>query len=94
VRQEGVFYAVEAFSVKAVSGIGALIGGFILDLVKFPNGVDPGTVPDDVLFWLGVFAGPVLAVVWFIPLGLTFLLDMDRKRHAEIKAALAQRSEE
>jgi hypothetical protein len=39
-----------------------------------------------------VIAGPVLAVVWFVPLGLSFLLKMDRTRHAEIKAALARRS--
>ncbi len=94
VRQEGVFYAVEAFSVKAVSGVGALLGGLILDFIEFPNGADPGAVPEDVLFELGVYAGPVLAVVWFLPLGLSFLLDFDRKRHAEIRAALARRYEE
>lgn len=90
-RQEGVFYAVEAFSVKAVSGIGSLLGGFILDFVKFPSGVAPGTVPEDVLFRLGVIYGPVLSVVWFIPLGLSLLLNMDRKQHDEIRAALDKR---
>lgn len=93
-RQEGVFYAVEAFAGKAVSGIGTMVGGFVLDFVKFPHGAAPGTVPDDVLFKLGVIGGPVLSCVWLIPLGLSLLLNLDRKRCAEIKEALAQRYED
>ena len=89
-RQEGLFYAVESFAGKAVGGMGSLIGGFVLDFVAFPSGAAPGAVPDDLLFKLGVITGPLLSVVACIPLSLSLLLNLDRKRHAEIQAALAE----
>ncbi len=80
---------------KAVSEIGTFHGGFILDAISFPKGtVAPGSVHEDVIFRLGAIYGPVLSLIWFIPLGLSLLLNMDRKRHDEIIAALAEREEE
>jgi Na+/melibiose symporter-like transporter len=93
-RQEGVFYATEAFAYKSMTGIGNMFGGFILDFVSFPNGAAPGTVPEDVLFRLGVIVGPVLGCTFLVPLGLSLLLRLTRERHAEIKEALIQRHAE
>lgn len=90
-RQEGVFYAAETFAWKSITGIGNMLGGFILDFVDFPSGAAPGEVPEDTLFRLGVILGPVMAVTFLVPFGLSLLLRLTRKRHAEITLALEER---
>ena len=40
-RQEGVFFAAQGFSAKAISGFGTLFGGWVLDFVGMPGNVHP-----------------------------------------------------
>ena len=44
-REEGLFFAARTFAAKATSGIGTLMAGVALDLIQFPRGDAPGTVP-------------------------------------------------
>ncbi len=90
-RQEGVFYAAESFAWKSITGIGNMVGGFVLDFVDFPNGARPGEVPEDVLFRLGVVVGPVMALTFLVPFGLSLLLRLTRKQHAEIRLAMQEK---
>lgn len=96
-RQEGVFYAVEAFAGKAVTGLGNMLGGLIIDAVAFPTYASLGRVPtvDDVspgaLFRLGLIVGPVLATTYLIPFGLSLFLRLSRQRHDEIRLELGRR---
>ena len=41
-RQEGIFFGAVAFSAKATSGFGTLIGGVGLDVIGWPRGEDVG----------------------------------------------------
>jgi len=90
-RQEGVFFAALGFSSKAVSGLGMLIGGVVIDAVGVPTGAEPGTVSQDVLFPLGLIAGPVLTVFFLIPVWLMARVDLDRSRHEELRIELDER---
>ncbi|MGH0037673.1 MAG: MFS transporter [Myxococcota bacterium] len=87
-RMEGVFTAAIAFTGKAVSGFGNLLGGVALDLIAFPKGAEMGEVPPEIVMRLGLAVGPGLmlfyiAAVWFIS-----RYPMTRERHAEILEAL------
>lgn len=90
-RQEGLIGAAIAFMLKAVAGVGNLMGGIALDLIDFPTKALPGTVPPEKVFWLGVVAGPGLMLVYAV--GFVFLsrYDITRARYAEIRAALDAR---
>src|SRR5262249_28554583 len=62
-REEGLFFAARTFAAKATSGIGALFAGIALDVIHFPRSAPPGTVPQDVLFNMGLIVGPSLMIL-------------------------------
>ncbi len=91
-RQEGLIGAAIAFMLKAVAGVGNLMGGIAIEVIDFPVKAAPGTVDPDKVFWLGVVAGPGLMFVYV--LGFVFLTryDITRERYAEIRAKLDARA--
>jgi Na+/melibiose symporter-like transporter len=90
-RQEGVFYAARSFFAKASSGLGHLLGGIAIDLIRFPAGADPGTVDSEVIFNLGLVDGPIAAIPGAIAVLFYLRYRLTRKRHSEIQAELALR---
>ena len=97
VRQEGVFFGAIAFSGKATSGFGNLIGGIGLDIINWPRGPEIQTaadIPAEILVDLGVLYGPVVAGLSVISVWCFAHYNLTRARHAEILVALdAQRRE-
>ncbi len=91
-RQEGLIGAAIAFTLKAVAGVGNLLGGIAIDLIDFPTKAAPGTVEPDKIFWLGVVAGPGLMIVYVIGFSFLYGYDITRERYAEIRAALDART--
>ncbi|MCP4004823.1 MAG: hypothetical protein GY725_11555 [bacterium] len=87
-RQEGIFFSALAFSGKAVSGLGTMLGGLVLSFIEFPANVDAVGVAPEVVFRMGVFMGPVLGTLHMIPIALFAFYSLDRKRHAEIRTQL------
>ena len=90
-RVEGLIYSTRAFSLKATSGFGAMIGGVVLDLIRFPSNAQPGSVDPEVIFRLGVAQGPATSIFTLLSLFFYFQYRLDRNKHAEIAAALAKR---
>ncbi len=90
-RQEGMFLAAITFSVKATSGIGGLFAGIALDLIAFPKLAEPGTVPPEKVFQLGLAVGPGLLVLYVFTLVFLSRYRITRERHTEILAELEQR---
>ena len=92
-RQEGLIGAAIAFMLKAVAGVGNLMGGIAIEWIDFPTKAAAGTVAPEKVVWLGIVAGPGLTIVYVI--GFLFLTryTITRERFAEIRAALDARSE-
>lgn len=90
-RQEAMFNAALSFSSKAVSGIGIVLSGIILDLIDLPTGVDPAKVPSDAIRRLGLIVGMCLPLLYFVPIGLLTRYKITRQAHAEIRRALDER---
>jgi len=90
-RQEGIFFGGLIFAVKATSGLGQFIAGWGLELIGFPIGAEPGTVPQPTLNALAILYGPGFSIVAVIAILVLSRYRIDRARHAEIAAALAQR---
>ena len=91
IRQEGVFGAANAFALKAVGGVGNLMGGMAIEWIDFPLQADAGTIPPDKIFWLGIVAGP--GMILFYVVGFYFLTRyrITRERYSEIQTQLAAR---
>jgi len=93
-RQEGVFFAAQGFSIKFVTGIGNLLGGVVIDMIKLPVGAEPGTVDAQVIFELGVVMGPGMILVLAVPYYFSRKLTLSRARHAEVREELERRQVE
>jgi Na+/melibiose symporter-like transporter len=90
-RREGIVFAARSFLIKAISSVGIVLGGWVIDLIEFPRGARAGTVPDDVLWNLGLFQAPLPSIFVFIGVLLYAGYRLDRHRHAEIVTELAKR---
>ncbi len=95
VRREGMYFAGLGFAAKAATGVGALLAGAAIDIIRFPAaaaaaGAAVRLTPQmlDNLAWA---SGPCAAAVSFVGTCFFFFYRIDRKRHAEIAAALAAR---
>ena len=92
IRQEGMFFAAQGFSIKFVTGIGLLLAGATIDLVGIPANAAPGSLPEDVLFNLGIIMGPVHVLLTAMPLLYAYRIKTSKQDHARIRAALETRN--
>jgi Na+/melibiose symporter-like transporter len=90
-RMDGVFFAAMGFSMKVPTGLGQFLGGAIIQFAGLATGAEPGDVPGDVLFKLGVIAGPIISLSFILPGLLLTRFDLSRERHAELRLALEAR---
>lgn len=90
-RQEGMFFSALAFSGKAVTGLGILAAGLVIDLLGIPRtadleSVDPGTIQS-----LGIWLGLVFPALHLVPLWIFSHYPITRDVHARIRAELDAR---
>lgn len=95
-RREGLYYAGWAFASKAAAGLGTLIAGIALQAIGFPSHLAKDAVgklqlSEHTIALLGVAAGPGAALVSAMGLIVLLRYRIDRKRHAAIIAALADK---
>ncbi|MFN2100873.1 MFS transporter [Altererythrobacter sp. MF3-039] len=88
-RTEGVYYAAITFTRKTTQGLGVFAAGIILTLIAFPQGAEPGTVNEDIVWKLGAFYAPTLLVVWSIMLFALSRYKIDKAQHEENLRKLA-----
>jgi GPH family glycoside/pentoside/hexuronide:cation symporter len=90
-RREGLYFAGLAFANKAAVGVGVLVAGVALDLIRFPKdiGKTAGAVlPEDVKVGLVLIWGPLPAIVAVLSMIIFWSYAITRARHADIAAAL------
>ncbi|MFI4935640.1 MAG: MFS transporter [Caulobacterales bacterium] len=95
-RRESLYYAALNFSAKAATALGVLIAGISTDLIHFPSALAARGganfhVAPDVLRNLGFIYGPGVAAIYAVGIVIFLGYRLDKRRHAEIQAALAER---
>jgi GPH family glycoside/pentoside/hexuronide:cation symporter len=91
VRREGLYFSGLGFAGKAAGGVGAMVGGFALDLMRFPReaGTHVGAViPEDVMGKLILAWGFVPATLAVVGAVIFMSYAIGRSRQEEIAAAL------
>ena len=90
-RQEGLIYSARAFFAKASNSAGHFIAGISLDLfIVLPFEAVPGEVDSDVIWRLGVMAGPVMALAALVSLAFYAKYRLTRLEHNRILDELEQ----
>ena len=87
-REEGMFFSASSFAQKASFGLGALVAGIGLDVIKFPKAAAADAVPMDVLANFAWFAGPMTMVFLLSSIFLIRRYPIDEKEHARITQAI------
>lgn len=97
-RQEGIFFAAASFATKTTAGIGSLLAGIALDLIRWPRGIEIQSAADiapESLMWLGLLYGPVVAGFAVFNVIFNLKCKMTREDHEEtmrkLTVARAQR---
>ena len=90
-RQEGVFSAALSFAGKATTGLGVMIGGFLLErVIAMPSVAGGAAIEPAVTSRLGLVAGFALPLFYLIPISFAVFYRITRARHDEIRAQLAE----
>ena len=90
-RREGLYFAGLGFANKAANGLGVLVAGLALDLIRFPKDIaqHPGIVlPEDVQVRLVLVWGPGAAVIAVVSMLILSTYGVTRAKHAVIAEAL------
>ncbi len=87
-RAEGLYFSASSFAQKASFGLGALIAGISLDVIKFPKGAATDAVPMEVLSKFAWFAGPITMVVLLASIFLIRQYPINEEEHARITRAI------
>jgi GPH family glycoside/pentoside/hexuronide:cation symporter len=90
-RREGLYFAGLGFAGKAATGLGVMVAGVVLDLIRFPNDPTHSVLSDEIQSRLVTIWGPVPAVFALLSLVILSAYAIGRRRHAEITAELAKR---
>ncbi|MCA3725449.1 MAG: MFS transporter, partial [Phenylobacterium sp.] len=94
-RREGIYFAGLGFANKAAVGIGVLLAGVALDLIRFPRDIGQiagAVLPHEVQVRLVMVWGPIPAVIAVASMVIFASYGITRARHAAIAAALRARA--
>lgn len=90
-RREGLYFAGLGFANKAAVGIGVLLAGLALDLIRFSSDmgqIEGAVLTQDAKVGLVLVWGPFPAVIAVISMLIFASYNITRARHAEIALAL------
>jgi len=92
-RQEGLYYSARAFFAKASYSFGHFVAGLSLDMfVHLPFDAVPGQLGEEVLFRMGIIAGPVMGIAAVFSLFVYSRYNLSRERHQQVLAQLEERA--
>jgi Na+/melibiose symporter-like transporter len=92
-RREGVFFGAESFAWKALAGFGALFAGLVVDFVGLSPGMGAEDAGPEMARNLGLSLGVAMTVLMGLAIVSISRYDLDRARHARIRAGLDARDE-
>lgn len=93
-RQEGLFYSLIAFMKKAMTAVGILASGAILNLLSIPRTAAVETIDPGIIWNFGLVVGAIIPCGGFLGMWVLSRYDLKKARHAEIRAELEARTKE
>ncbi len=91
-REEGLFFAARSFGTKASFGLGSFFAGIALDIIKFPTGASPESVPADAVLKLAILSGPLMFILFTATVLVTRRYPLSAAKHREIITSIKART--
>ena len=91
-RREGLIFGAESFTWKALTGLGPLGAGIVIDLVGLSEKVAPEDVQPELVASLGLAQGSFMLSLFIIAVFFISRYDLNRERHRQIVASLDERA--
>ena len=86
IRQDATISSLTSFCAKCMTGFGQFFSGFILWLIAFPRAGNEPTLAQEE--FLAFFQGPMIFILFLIPIFIFSYYSITRKQHREIKEGL------
>ena len=93
VRQEGVLYSARTFFAKLDNSLGHGLAAVALAVIAFPEKAEPGEVPEDVIWWLGMIDSPLAIIPGVIAAVLYAQYRINKAGYEETRRALQASSD-
>ncbi len=81
-RQDGAISSLTSFCAKCMTGLGQFFSMFVLWLISFPKGSVEATLQQKEM--LALFQGPIIMILFLIPIFIFAGYKIDREKHKEI----------
>ena len=81
-RQDGTISSLTSFCAKCMTGLGQFFSMFVLWLISYPQGSVEATFTQREM--LALFQGPLIMILFLIPIIIFSGYEIDRKKHKEI----------
>ena len=81
-RQDGTISSLTSFCAKCMTGLGQFFSMFVLWLISYPQGSVEATFTQREM--LALFQGPLIMILFLIPIIIFSGYKIDRKKHKEI----------
>ena len=90
-RREATLYATRSFANKGAAAIGVTLSGVALEMISFPESAKVGSVPEGIVWNLGLLYGPLISAVWLLTIWFYSSYRIDRNSHQDICEKIAAR---
>ena len=93
-RQEGLFFSLIAFMKKAMTAVGILVSGTILNILNIPRTAAVESIEPGIIWNFGLVVGALIPCGGFLGMWVLTRYDLKKARHAEIRAQLGARAKD
>ena len=93
-RQEGLFFSLIAFMKKAMTAVGSLVSGTILNILNIPRTAAVESIDPGIIWNFGLVVGALIPCGGFLGMWVLTRYDLKKARHAEIRAQLGARAKD
>lgn len=87
-RSEGIYFAASSFAAKAVSGLGIVMSGIVIDVAGIKQGSTVQTIDPSSLFTLALAMGPGVLIMIGITVFAASFYDLSQADHARIRTEI------
>jgi GPH family glycoside/pentoside/hexuronide:cation symporter len=90
-RNEGIYFAASSFAAKAISGLGIVLSGVVVDVAGIQRSATVETIDQESLFTLALAMGPGVLILIAITAFTASFYDLSKLEHEHVRETIINR---